>query len=418
MSVREFADKWKLGPHHEIERFGALFLICVFGLVIVAVLAFNANIRSNMLELTDQAIYTERFATSLTGVDGNVVGVFGNSDRTRALLLVHIPDIDRLPTDASHYEMFLAAAQIVGNNRVMSTSPAGSIYMFGASGYVGFYFVNTAGFAYDQVLDLIVRNNRVLEDIGEPDMSDNSFAMFDQMRIFFNPGAAGVIEIEALESDGVPIPFDIFEQTVANPRELEIREEFAQVLRDMEITLLQIDEFSERAMRDEIVVGDPPIEIAGDRVVVREDGSRYLVTDTIIDGGLDFDWYNLDVSSGFLSQETTLSPTAINTPLGIYNYLQTIERPSGMDLRDRAWFTVDGTDITHITVGSQTGNLQFARLSQSIELLVNAWHDYYNLKTQYQHYLMIDLLNLEMQARDIGNVYTINSDESALTVFR
>ena len=191
------------GQHYTIQRFGLLIgfvsmilLLCV-GSGVYSQYKYDAN------RLTTVASYTKEFKMSRTESAGEVVNVFSNQNRTKAFVLLKFKDITQVSANANDYQMFLGVKKVSGNKSGWSYKPAGSIYVFGTTGYVGIYLTNEAGFE-SQVLELTLRGNseivpvtaKVVEETGQ-----ESFAKYDQARFNINPGATSVQTLDALDGD-------------------------------------------------------------------------------------------------------------------------------------------------------------------------------------------------------------------------
>ena len=62
----ETRDKFKLGPHHKMERFGVVSFVFFFCLMFVLGGSFYSFREQSKVNLNDQAMYTDSFSTTLS----------------------------------------------------------------------------------------------------------------------------------------------------------------------------------------------------------------------------------------------------------------------------------------------------------------------------------------------------------------
>ena len=89
--------------------------------------------------LASRAVYTTDATFSRTNQTSKVVGVFTNSDKTRGMVLIKFADGVNISSSASDYKVFTTASNLKKGKEDLASKPAGSIYVFGTSGYIGLY---------------------------------------------------------------------------------------------------------------------------------------------------------------------------------------------------------------------------------------------------------------------------------------
>lgn len=422
-------DKLMLGPHYKIERFGISFLLVCFILFIFMLMGIRYKVIADNELITNQAVYTEKFVTSRSDVSGKVVNVYNNADRTRSFVLCKFDDIAKVSLNAKNYQAFLTGANIKGNSLDLKSSPTGSIYVFGTTGYFGIYLVDYGGFP-KQVLSLTIRaNSEIVPVEGDGRMVDDdaSFAEFDQFRILFNPGAQKATKVDALESGKLNI-LDLFNETVIDSQEKEKKEAIDKQMKLMQTDLTKIDEYETRLASIEldgvsVIVPDRPISIRGDEVVVEDEGTKQehldLRADYTFPRGWRFDWYNNKISEkGYIADiiEPNMTYSEYVASIGA----EADEGASELGIKDIVWFMSNGETFTDFMAKFSTDSISNETLdsmNQAINELTEAWKEYYDHKTEYQRKLLGDLIQLDLQANSMERNYTVNNAEEVLLLY-
>ena len=250
-------NKLKIGSHYRIERFGWIFSLLSLGMLICLGFAWRAQMNINKIDFKSRAVYQPVFETSRTHNSGSVVGVFSNTDRTKAFVLLKMKNMESLPSDAKDYRMYITNSSMPGNPRKSDHKPSGSIYMFGTSGYMGLYIIDKAGFER-AIKRITVRIGKELATVDsnkiQGDAVDESFAKYDQFNVLINFGAdfgdkivqadenspdefinVGLKESDVLSGDKIEAT-KIFKTLVIDPREKEIKAVLLDDLKDMQTT--------------------------------------------------------------------------------------------------------------------------------------------------------------------------------------
>ena len=144
-------DKFKLGPHHKMERFGVVTLVFFLCVAFVLGGSFYQFREQSKINLNDQAIYTTTFRTSLSQTQGEVVGVYGNKDNTKVYVLMKFSDSSSVTLNADNYKVFISAYQAR-----LKREPKGVFQVLGSTGYIGVELISNGGFD-SQVMDMWLR---------------------------------------------------------------------------------------------------------------------------------------------------------------------------------------------------------------------------------------------------------------------
>ncbi|MDR2348642.1 MAG: hypothetical protein LBD90_08570 [Bifidobacteriaceae bacterium] len=169
--------------------------------------------------LADTAVYTAETATSRSDVKITVDGVWRNQAGDTAAVVMHaaaptrVGEVSALPFDAGSYGLYLSGGSPAGDLTPSTQTIAGDWVVFGSTGYMAAVIRTAGDFAgqpfHEKVLEITVRSNTVLEaqDDQTPDQDNqdnqddgddgegggepvDTFAQYDQWRVFFNPVAA------------------------------------------------------------------------------------------------------------------------------------------------------------------------------------------------------------------------------------
>lgn len=425
---QNIADKLKLGKHYRMERFALSFCTLVVSLGLVTGLCFASHVKNQDTTITTRALYTTQFSTSKTNVGGTVEQVYVSEDKTKTFLLLHFDDINKVSTNADKYQAFLTGADVERNSQTLKSEPSGSIYMFGNSGYMGVYLVNTEGFPA-QILDLTIRCNSELvasESAASGEMEDVSFAKYDQFRVNFNPGASETVTLECLNGEKAPSVKDLYNQAVVNTATDEIHANLRTNMEEMRIALNQISEYEDRLSNtDNVQVPERPSIIKGDTIEKDDKGTAETEDDTyifkpasVVRGGYDFDWQNVTIEEGYLDDLIKATDTP-NMTYNQYFAMKNKEATTGESMSDFTsgieWMLKDGTKVKDLDTGSNTGS--YTTIMADCQSLTSAWNTYYQAKTKYQRQNLELLLNLEAQASLIESSASINTGEKVLLCY-
>lgn len=429
--LNKFLSRFKLDSHHQIERFGAGFFTIVIAGVLILSAAGVTAFQNNRAQLGSTAIYTAGFTTSKTAVSGTVEGLYTSEDKTRAMVLMKFDDVAQVSTNAENYQAFMTGINMNFGSEDLKGSPSGDIFVFGSTGYMGVLLENPEGFD-TQIINLTLRANEELvrpeenTELDEDVAADESFADFDQWRVLINPGASETVESKALTGNESDMR-ELYSEMIIEPQERELRATMDSQLETLRTDINAIESYTERLTTtkfDDTTLQAPevPEQIAGDEIlcdgrslkgVTGDDAvcaseDLELSTDWVFPNGYDFDWRSGSVEEGYLED---LVPEG-QTPLG-YLSQHRAEQSDSLSVNEIEWTLADGTPLSE-NVAYQDSDLS-REVNSNIALLTGAYTTYYDHKKEYMVGSYDELLNLEVDLRDVEANYSENtSDESVL----
>lgn len=418
-AIEKFKAKlpWLFGTHYKIERFGIIFFVLISCLVLSFGIAQKQHSDALRVQLGDQVMYTTSFQMSVSHAPCNVLDIRVSEDKTKCFIMLQWTDMTNVVTDASAYQLFLCGAGSDGDYEKLISRPVGSVYMFGATGYMGIYLVDTDGFP-SQIMSLTIRSNNNFvapdgtEPIADAYMGDSSFLTNDQARIFFNPGGAASTTATCLENDNMNA-YSIYTSFFCEDKEQEIKTNMDAVLETMyeQVTVIdnvlhtqlgQVGLQTPNAPMSIFEVNNP--EQPYDNIFKFDDEGNPvdLITQQNLDRSVLFDWRDGNILTGY--QDEVLSVYPYDT----LNDLITAKTNAGESLAFSTsiqWYDTAGVMYTPSV--NSTSVLDKNRLSV-ISSLVTAWQTYYDAKVKYQVTYPLELLSLERDARDTVALYSMN----------
>lgn len=417
---------WLFGSHYKMERFGIMFFILVMCLVTSFGLAYKKSIDLNNIRLGDQVMYTTSFRMSRSYTQANVIDVRVSEDNQRCFVLMQWVDSEGKPsvvnvnTDADKYQLFLTGSDGKGDSVELLSSPIGSFYSFGASGYFGVYLVDTNGFP-SQILNLTIRSFNDYQADGEPIADaegDPSFLKYDQARIYFNPGGASAKTASCLESRDMTA-YSIYTSFFSEEKEASIKESMQESLNTMQKSFLTLQNDYRAPENAGLQIPLPPSDIGElDSVMIMGQSSDVLfeMSDdetpiplnlrgaVELPGALTFDWRNLDLKTGYI--EEVLSQTGYNDISDLLSDKQ-IQSSNSQFTTNVSWYTKAGENYQYSL--NETDPESMNR-NNAITAVTTAWNNYYKAKFNYQCVYPLQLLQLEKDARDVVTFYSQNND--------
>ncbi|WP_444961790.1 hypothetical protein [Nocardiopsis sp. M1B1] len=428
-TVKTYAAKLKLGPHHAIERFGVITSVVAATFAMLLVGTIVSATANNRARLDETALYTASFTTSRTELSGTVDGVYTNGEGTRALVLMRFDDsaAGSFSTDAANYQAFLTGSNEQLDTQALATAITGSIVVFGSTGYLGVVLESDAPFE-QQIASLTLRANSELvykegtgRELREDLQDDGSFTEFDQWRLFVNPGASGTEEAASLEGESVD-PAALYYELVVAEQEQEIRAAMDEQLMEMRTVLARIDEYDGEMSRvnvDGVFIEPPqvPVQVDGDAVTgepadAETESTLALETDWVDPRGYDFDWRSGSVEEGYLDAVMPADETSYVTFLGEKARAED-EENAGFSANDMEWLLTDGNDLKEQGQTSQA----MEPLTDIMNNTTQAYQDYHRLKTSYQVDSYSELLDLEVTLRGVDSSGSVNAGEEALLTY-
>lgn len=397
---------WLFGSHYGIERFAVLLAVLT---VLMATCSGSILIKhknDQKEQLGFQVVYSTRFTMSKSKASGDVVSVNVSNDRTKALVLLKYDDPTRMSTDAKDYQIFLTGSDTKQHKTDLLCSPDGTIYVFGNSGYVALYLVDSAGFQ-SQILDLVLRSDNEFES-GEAlaDEYDGSFVKFDQCRIYFNPGGSASITVDCLEDNDMS-PYHIYESVLVKQQEAVIKGELEDTLDELKQAQAHITAATKTVQDKGLQIPMTPYEIAGDTVTVDENGNTVFFAASYLPGSYQVDWQNGSIATGYLAD--AMMAEGYTDEITYFSDKTSAQagNPGTISSANVEWYKVDGTRVEY----SPSGNVREAErlMNDAMESLVSAWDEFYQAKVKYTVSLPAKLLDLEVTSSDMTSNYTVRS---------
>ena len=406
--------------HKRMETFAVSFGILIFGILVVTIVSFGMFIQQQNNTLSSKAIYTTDFSTSKTNIPGTVVGVYASENRTKAFILMKFDDVKSISTNANNYQVFMTGINGQKRRETLKSSPAGSVYVFGNSGYMGIYLVNNEGFP-TQILDIVVRANAELvkksDNASNEYANDESFSNYDQFRIYANPGATDATVLKCLSNGDAPAVKDLYNEAVVTNQEAAIRKDLYADLDDMITAQANIKEYTDRlTTQDGVQVPTQPDVINGDSVAKLKDGTYVYDFKSVVPGGYNFDWQNRYVADGYLKgiYEQLGDPTMTSDALFAKMNKESQIANTTMDTNIN-WKLKDGTLVKDLNSGSNNGRYQ--QINADCEGLVTAWRNYYTAKDKFQRTDLGRLLDLEATTDLVVSSSSINTNDNVLRLY-
>lgn len=409
--------------HTRIESFGKKSVAySVTGLLLIGtcgVLTFQHSIS----EMSNDALYTTKFQTSKTNQSGTINGVYSNKDHTRVMVMMKFENPALMSSQASNYRTYLAGLE--GTNPqdkvAVKSKPSGSIIMFGQTGYMGLYLTNADGFD-QQVVSAIMRADKQLVADQEAPSSEvdprESFQMFDQWEVFFNPGGKNATYIPSLDQKNLNMG-DIYYDTVLKKDEAAQRKTLNDDLVKMRADLNSIQDYeTQLAMtsvnglhvkipkRPSIISGD---EVTGKPGTDKKPSTLMFKPKETFNNGFDFDWRKRSVNSDIIE---SIVPKGQNYITWFSNHMKATPQDSGT--ANMKWIMSDGTDLSSVSTGDVVA---FQNINASVQNLVTAYSTYYSDKQKYQSNDLGAYLSLELQLKDVVQNNNINTSKNVINFY-
>ena len=290
---------------------------------------------------------------------------------------------------------------------------------------MGIYLIDSNGFP-SQLYDLVVRCNSQLvtkSDIKEGVKDENgdvkdTFALFDQFRIYFNPGANDADKAAFLNRNSWSAT-DAYEECVTRDQEKTMRDKLDQDLVTINNDLTQVREYRERLETQGVVVPDDPEAIRGDVIVdeATADSADKALTykpSYVFERGYNFDWRNGSIKQGYLAS------IAKNQDFEAFlrSKAQAVEKFSSVSVGKNEWRMNDGTVVSDL----DNSIARNKAITQNVQLLEQAWSQYYNDKVTYQVDDLTSLLRLEIDTQNVELEYSatlqgVDGNDKLLIVF-
>lgn len=440
----------KFGSHYAIERFGLLFCSLSLAMAVLLAMLTNTQIQRQRVSLSGRAIYTGSFTMSQSRATGTVQGLYVNSDQTKVLVLFKFNDMSKVPRKATDYNLAVAAVDAKMRYNEIQSRPAGLFYMFGSTGYAAIYLQDMSGFP-SQILgvSLTAKSKLVAGGTGQQDVG----------YIYFNPGGTYATRAAFLDQDRWKFS-EMVEEVMTRKQEIAQRNTLTADLNAMMQQLLLINDYKARLTDDmkitipldPVYVQDkiyavPTAELSSKKLsdctkLVMDDYSYehggwltsdqktgyynnevtlFLEARAVVPGGHDFTWQTGRILTGYLKYLTDSTDV-----LQWRNYMQKKQEsfdpnltPFATEVSRFRFIKSDGSAFLVIRTKGREEDAEEELLSYNdgdreinyaINLLIDAWEEYYALKVKYETVDLPALLNTEIDANDMLTTYTVNTD--------
>ena len=467
--------KFRLDAHHKMERFVVIFSAFVLAFMAIFTISFKIHLDHQKVILTTQALYTNATVWSITGEKMAVCGIYRNDTSSKVFILLKAAggpeSMSNLPTNANDYQIFMTG---YGKDK-LTNDPRGAVYMFGNTGYMGLFFVDSKGLD-PHVYDIVVRNNNVL--VTEPSQTglemyagkSESFRYHDQIQIFANLAGTDAEVKDFLNKDN-PTVDEIYADVVASIDESSVRAKLDKDLVNMNEAMMKVNQYADALTRLQIQIPVLPDSIGGDGISLdstisasnptefskdmiqdvssiitssyessevaadqmfatveigdlsteNEDGTvtsnpLYMGTDYVFPGGVQFNYEDLKLTDRILDQ---LKPADVSYDDWVAS--KKIEADTYRNIGNaldlsyyKNWFRFDGTKFEYNENGSSNVD---AATQGAIKNYVSAVQSLYTAKYNYQTSDLYELLRLENLADTSTATFSINASENVLTMY-
>ncbi|MBD7970311.1 hypothetical protein [Paenibacillus gallinarum] len=388
-------DRFKLGPHHRMERFTITLSATLAFLLLFSGLSLAQDRSNTAKQASSQARYTESFAFSLSGQKMYVDGVFGDQNHTDVMVLLRLQDPKGMSVDASNYQFF-----ITGLEKSIDSGPKTSFAMFGSTGYAVLRFQSDEPMS-KQILDVTIRANEQLSSqegsgtSGNKSNTDGSFAKYDQGRFYVNPGADNITILDWL-TPGEKNPSKLYTALVAESKDAQIREQLKGQVSEMGNLLNRAKEYTNRLVAAGYEAPKTPWFVQGDYidengglVVAKNLTGAHLIdysTKTIRDGYIKQVMGSLSEFDVYMKKKT--ESTNIATDDRNASRKERVEQVETLKNEDGSTL-----DLRLVSTGSSPSAQVAAK--DSTESLQQTWSSYLSIKQKVQRDLMRSLLVLD-----------------------
>ncbi|MGC6586663.1 hypothetical protein ACPV3A_17050 [Paenibacillus sp. Dod16] len=410
-------DRFKLGPHHRMERFTVTLSATIVFLLLFSGLSLAQDRSNAARQVSVQAKYTESFIFSLSGQKMFVEGVFGDSNHTDVMVLLRLQDPKGMSVDASNYQLF-----ITGLDKSMNSGPKTTFSMFGSTGYAIVRFQSDEPIP-KRILDVTIRANEQLSAQGESKSSgdknntDGSFAKYDQGRFYVNPGAENIKILDWL-NPGEKNPTKLYTALVAEAKDDQIREQIKKQTSEMKNLLNRAKEYTNRLVAAGYEAPKTPWFVEGDYI----DENRGLVAAKNLAGAHLLDYSTMTIRDGYIKQvmgsfsefDSYMKKKTESTNLATDD--KKADRKERVDQVDTL-NNDDGStlDLRLVSTGSSPSAQVAAK--DSTESLVQTWRSYLTIKQKVQRDLMRSLLVLDADVLSQELGFSEQQNENSVTYY-
>lgn len=393
------------GRHKKIERFMITFFSVTIPLVFMTGVSIYNKFGLDDQMLASRAVYTTDATFSRTNQTSKVVGVFTNSDKTRGMVLIKFADGVNISSSASDYKVFTTASNLKKGKEDLASKPAGSIYVFGTSGYIGLYFVDNGGFN-SQIFKSTIRMEKEFKSVDDKQivkeqLPGESYSEYDQADFYYNLGATQATKLETLDNPDFSIQ-DFYVEAVGSKLNTDLRKKITDNLNTMSKTMLQIRELKSRLESTAIdgvglVVPDLPKEIASDSFSGSGDDILYT-TNYVYPGGLNFNWKDIDLKKGYFKSinNKSINPDDLTLSKFLVRLRDQQNKSDVVKKFEHQWVMSDGSKFEDFvrTIGLDNSGVE--SMSSNVTTYTTLMDTYMETKYNYQTKDLKDLLSLDV----------------------
>ena len=414
---------WKNKRHNYIYYFSSavLALLIVFAINVVSIsVLYNQRVAAMY---ANTLVFNSSTKTTLTGVPVSVMTARVSEDRSQMFILLQISDLTNIPSNINSYEIYVTDVDkhLDKIKRPPKEDIRGQYYMFGMTGYVGIYLWVEDGRFSDSYKWITIRSHDVITNNRRPHvhlMVED--VMYDQYHIFVNPMSLSARTIDFLETNerGRQInPVDVYKQAISESLESQIKDEILSSLVELEDVMLSIIEYRRRLSNDyNLVVPEMSTVIAGDHIEeidMFDDDGNYIRTRRqfnfagVVRGGIDLDWRNLSLRTGYYQAFYESGVFALNEFLSDLKAQPRQSRTDGVTVAATEWTFQDGTSIDTSLAGNATVVSEIAVYNGHVQ-------KYVDIKTKIQADLFVQLLELEYATQThMGTARVLSDSEDS-----
>lgn len=395
----EFQGRFKLGPHHKMERMAIMTGVLVTTLVFSTGVSFMVQQEHNHIQLTGKAVYTTQLSFSKSDHTGKVSNVYRSSDGKSAYILFKMDSVDDMSLDANNYKVFVSAFQ----DR-LKFKPTGSFFIFGSTGYMGVELHDERGIP-KQVLDITIRSTKdIREDASvapsSGDNSDASFSKFDQARIYANPGGDKANVIKELNDSNVTSK-DLYMTMIANPVDKATRKDIRASEAKLSRLLTRASEYTTRIKDAGYIAPSSPTWMDGDHM----ENGHFVTTHTVV-GGFALDYENSTLKDGYVNQLVD-SPSKLNDLLVKKN---TEANDSTQTETIPSVKLIDATTKKELDPNADNSGLEnINSITQSSSQLSSTWSAILQEKRNLQITLMLQLITNDYNTQTQSSSFSVST---------
>ena len=393
------------GKHKKIERFMVTFFTISVPLILMTGISIYNKFGLDDQMLISRAIYTTEATFSRTNETSKVVGVYTNSDKTRGMVLIKFSDGVNISSNASDYKVFTTASNLKKGKENLTSKPAGSIYVFGTSGYIGLYFVDNGGFN-SQIFKSTIRMEKEFKSVDDKkivkeQLPGESYSQYDQADFYYNLGASEATKLTTLDNAEFSIQ-DFYVEAVGSKLNNDKRKEITDNLNNMSKTMLQIREMKSRLESTSVdgvglIVPDLPKEISSDNFSGSGDDILYS-TDYVYPGGLNFNWKDIDLKKGYFKSINNkyINPDDLSLSKFLVKLREQQSKSDAVKKFEHQWVMSDGSKFEDFvrTIGLDNSGVE--SMNSNVANYTSLLDSYMEMKQAYQTKDLKDLLSLDV----------------------